>query len=310
MITVDEREIEGIDPHAPQLPFDSLAADTLVVDVDVWVDGRVAHDWLETTLRNRTVPPRAVADLAGRMLRGTEWMVNGDTIRFDRDGHLLDGRRRLSSLVRASEVRPGFALPFIVVRGLPPEAQDTMDIGSKRTTGQILQMHGFTDSNNVAATAQLIWGYLNHVLNKARAAERRGTPQQLVELVEKFRAGIDHAILRAGMLRQAVPVRKSTAAAAFWIMSLPAPDESEEGNRKRAEEVADFWVRLVTGEQLVIGHPIHTLRKRLIREALQPRKAETRDILAAFIKAWNAYREDREIHLLAWKDTEPFPTAL
>jgi len=285
------------------------ARPTITAELE-WVDGPTAQAWLDTTIRNRSVPQSAVEDLATRMLRNDEWQQNGDTIRFDRDGHLLDGRRRLSSLVRAASIREGFGLEFLVVRGLAPESQDTMDIGSKRTTGQILQMHGMADANNVAAAAQLIWGYLNHVMNKGRSAERRGSPQQIVELVERHRSGIDHAVKRGAMLKQVVPVRKATATAAFWIMAIPQPGESDEGSRKRAEDLAEFWVRLTTGEDLTAGSPIGALRRRLIREAIQPRKAETRSILAAFIIAWNAYREDRSVEIVHWKDSNPFPMAL
>lgn len=300
MLVMDDRMI-------PPLPFDTLASDHITVDQDVWVDGPTAEKWLETTIRNRTAPPNAIAQLAGAMLRPGEWLDNGDTVRFDRDGHLIDGRRRLSALKRAAEIKPGFALRFIVVRGLEPEAQDTMDIGSKRTTGQIFQMHGVANSNHVAAAAQHVHGYLEGKLNRGRASDRRGTPKQLVDLVAKHFGAFDNAMHRAVMLRRQVPVTASTAAAAFFIISLPLPDETPEQMRQRAEDVADFWVRLTTGENLTAGSPINAMRKRLIREAMEPRKAPSRNILAAFIRAWNAYRDDEKLDVVVWKENQQFP---
>ncbi|MCK9929457.1 hypothetical protein MXD62_20115 [Frankia sp. Mgl5] len=253
----------------------------------------MAADWLANrNTRNRNLGDRRVAGYIAEMNRG-DWRFNGDAIRFDTDGNLLDGQHRLAAIVGS-----GATQPFVLAVGLPASAQDTMDQGAKRTIGNVLQMHGMADSSNIAAAAQLCWGYVHGTLGNAQSQQRRGTSQQIVTFVDGRAETLDAALKQGRALRKMLPIRISTAAAAYWIIAQAEP-----------EYAALFWGPLLDGAGLTSGSPILVLRNRLTREAGAPRKAETRQILAAYIKAWNAWLEDRPISLLMWRDNEPFPKA-
>jgi hypothetical protein len=259
----------------------------------ITVTPTMAADWLETrNQRNRNISPKRVAGYIAEIQRG-DWRFNGDSIRFDVHGNLLDGQHRLAAVAQA-----GVPLRFVLAVGLPPEAQDTMDLGAKRSIGNILQLRGVPDTNNMAAAAQLCWGYVNNTLSRGDTASRRGTPHQVASFVDEHLETLHAAILQASALKKMLPVRKSTAAAAYWIIAQADPDNA-----------ARFWGPLLDGAGLVADSPILLLRNRLTREAGAPRKAETRQILAAYVKAWNAWAEDRVIQLLIWKDNEGFPQA-
>jgi len=267
----------------------SPTPDVRIVDVSP----EMAAYWLEArNLHNRKTRPSRIDTYAGEMARG-EWQFNGDTIRFDINGTLLDGQHRLMALVRAR-----VTLPFVLAVGLPPQSQDTMDQGASRTTGNVLQLRGVTDPNNIAATAQLCWGYVNNTLGRKQGMARRGSLSQVLAFVDEHGESLDTAIRQGRALRKMIPARISTASAAYWIIAQAAPDRA-----------SVFWGPLMDGADLTENSPIRVLRNRLIREAMVPRKAETRALLAAYIKGWNAWLEDRTISLLVWKDNEPFPRA-
>lgn len=57
-----------------------------------------AARWLKRNIANRRVSPKVVRNYAGDMSRG-EWLLNGEAIKFDRDGNLLDGQHRLGAIV-------------------------------------------------------------------------------------------------------------------------------------------------------------------------------------------------------------------
>ncbi|WP_256788589.1 hypothetical protein [Frankia sp. AvcI1] len=253
----------------------------------------LAAYWLgERNIHNRTASSYRQAGYSSEMIRG-EWKFNGDPLRFDVNGVLLDGQHRLQAIARS-----GVALPYVIVVGLAPEAQETMDLGAKRTIGNILQLQGVGDPNNIAATAQLCWGYTNNTLGRRTTTLRRGTPAQVSAFVDDHGESLHTAVKQARALKRTLPVTISTAAAAYWIIARAAP-----------ESAARFWGPLLDGANLTPGSSILALRERLYREAAQQRKAETRQILAAFIKAWNAFVEDRSVKLLMWKDNEAYPRA-
>lgn len=66
-------------------------------------------------------------------MREGSWMFNGDTIRFDTEGNLLDGQHRLAA-IRES----GIPQDYIVVEGLDPKCSKTIDIGFKRSVEDYL----------------------------------------------------------------------------------------------------------------------------------------------------------------------------
>ena len=57
-----------------------------------------AAKMLETNQRNRNVSKNAVAAMARDMTAG-HWRLNGEAIRIDGDGNLIDGQHRFSACV-------------------------------------------------------------------------------------------------------------------------------------------------------------------------------------------------------------------
>jgi hypothetical protein len=98
-----------------------------------------AAEWLKLVAPSqRPLNARHVNRLADDMTSG-RFLSNGDPIRFDWDGRLVDAQHRLAAAVKA-----GFTLRrIVVVRGLAPETITTIDTGSKaRTASDVLKMRG------------------------------------------------------------------------------------------------------------------------------------------------------------------------
>jgi len=94
----------------------------------------------------RKARPRKVTLYATEMTTG-RWKVNGDTIKFDDQGRLIDGQHRLMAAIQA-----GLTLTSFVARGLDADdAFATLDVGARRSTADYLRYHGF--ASNVALLA-------------------------------------------------------------------------------------------------------------------------------------------------------------
>jgi hypothetical protein len=104
-------------------------------------------------LKNRAVSRGWVNSLT-RQLEDGLFIYNGDTIRLSNVPALFDGQHRLEACVRSKT-------PFqaIIVTGLLPEAQITMDTGRKRSAGDQLAILGVQYSTATAAMIRWIFSF-------------------------------------------------------------------------------------------------------------------------------------------------------
>lgn len=105
----------------------------------------MSEKFLSKNTSNRKITEKNVANIM-RALSNNEWSLNGETIKFDFNGNVLDGQHRLLACVRS-----GIPFRSYIVRNLAPETFTTIDIGAKRTAADILSIHKVPNANNLAA---------------------------------------------------------------------------------------------------------------------------------------------------------------
>ena len=213
--------------------------------------------------------------LAGR------WRLNGQTIKISKDGRLLDGQHRLEAAKKAK-----CSFPAIVVEGLASEIFASLDIGRRRSVSDVLRDRGESHTTILASALRWLWMIENGVILAANSSPTNG---ELLEVLDC------HPEIRASNKRvSAIRVIMGSGIAAALHRTFADKD------MPRADE---FFARLIDGVQLAEHSPIRHLRERLIRtrSSHRVRLAEAERV-AISIKAWNAYREDRAIQLLAWRN--------
>ncbi len=89
---------------------------------------------LERNTHNRAVSDERVQVYARDMKAGV-WQDNNQGIAFGRDGKLYDGQHRLWAVVESQT-----PVRMLVVRGLAPEARETIDQGRARTLSDTLHI--------------------------------------------------------------------------------------------------------------------------------------------------------------------------
>lgn len=255
----------------------------------------VAEMWLGHNSHNRTLRNKAVADLVGAIQRG-EWQLNGDAIRFDTGGTLLDGQHRLWAVSES-----GVAVPTLVVVGLPPESQETVDVGARRSLRDALTLRGEGNGLQLAAVVTYWWRYEG---GQVRNNQVRPTIAQALATLERHPGLRDASAWAKREFHKRF--RGSTAMMACAHYELSSID---------SDDAAFFFERLVDGTDLKAHDPILLLRKHfelLSMTAQQGARASALVSHALTIKAWNYWREGREIDRLNWKaagmKAEAFPT--
>lgn len=237
-----------------------------------------AQEWLAHNTDNRPRRPKVVERYADAMKRG-EWKMNGESIKFNCDGRLIDGQHRLLAIVSS-----GCTIETYVVRGLPVDAFDTIDQGAVRHLADVFARNGEVNCHALAGAIRWLG-----VLHDRMSWKNVGyTPEQAKAKLQ------DHPELRKSVSKVCSSNTKglipgSILAACHYLFS-----------RKDADLADLFADSLIGGEGLKKSDPVYLLRERLIANGTAAAKLPRETIAALTIKAWNATREGKPMRTLKW----------
>jgi hypothetical protein len=206
------------------------------------------------------------------------WKFNGESIQFDWNEMLQNGQHRLLAIQLT-----GLSQKFVIVRGLEPEAQSTMDQGTRRSPSDQLKVSGIEADKTLAAAIRVFIKWQSDRLfgDQQRAASKVSTTE-VVEWAKSHprEMGLLHSLPREGFHSVSTAPSISLACSlAFHLINY--------------EFAEDFFARLTTGTELWDKSPILALRERLRRDRDRAVKLPLRDTIALFILAWNAFVQSR-----------------
>lgn len=255
----------------------------------------IAEKYLGHNTHNRRTRQRVVNAYAADMANG-DWRWNGEGIKFDVDGVLLDGQHRLLAIIES-----GVTIRMPVFYGLPRETQETMDGGAKRKFSDVLQLRGEPNYTTLAALLRRVYlwdaGY--------RRSPKGVTPPTNAQLLQ--------TLDRYPHLRQiAVDANRVAASCAFpasiiglgwWLFERVAEDAPE--------DVTKFFDRLADDTGHSKGEPIYELRRTAAQtKTVRGQRSDT-FLTAILIKGWNAYRAGDTVGLYRYRpggaNPEQFP---
>lgn len=241
----------------------------------------IARKWLEVNVDNRQKKRETIK----QALENDEWILNGATIVFSYDGVLRDGQNRLYAIIES-----GISADSIVVRGVDPKSQITMDSGVKRTVADFLKMLGYKEPDLVGSIGVALYrsdlGGLESSLYVGSTYQT--TTLGTVSFIEEINDTRIEPIRRqsANMARRHKCLRSGTVA--------PLLDKFRQtGDENMNEFVEQFCGRRQRCQ------PIQLLVDRF--NAIDGDKtADIKKTTAAalIIKAWNAYMQGEEIKQL------------
>lgn len=240
--------------------------------IAVLVSPETANVWLNTEVRNRPLQRASMLTYRTDMLAG-RWAYTATPICFDWDGHLIDGKNRLTAL--ASTNNPNLRLPFAVARGLDPDIQMFMDQGARRSTGQQLGLKGIKSGTAVGAGVKLVLLWEREQL----FSDRWGVTQtEVIGWIEDHPEAVElcHAFIQR--IRR-IGLRPSSGLAFVIRVGQQLPDELDV-----------FINELYSLENLQPGSPTLAFARRLMRvkDSTNVIMTDT-DQLGFMIRTWNAW---------------------
>ena len=244
------------------------------------VTPEMAESLLEARGPNRHVSAVVINKYARDMTAG-RWRLNGQTIKISRDGRLLDGQHRLEAAKKSKH-----SFPAVIVEGLSPETFSSLDTGQRRVASDVLRERGESHTISLASALRWLWMIQNGVILAANSSPTNGELLELLETYPKIRESLKHVMAIREIMGAGI------AAALHCTFS------------SKNEGLADeFFDRLIDGVQLAEQSPVRHLRERLLRTRASHRvRLAEAERVAITIKAWNAFREDRPVQLLLWRN--------
>lgn len=252
----------------------------------------MATAMLEKNTGNRRVR-RAMATRYARAMAEGQWMVTGQPIIFARDGTLNDGQHRLMACIEAD-------VPFVcdVRFGVERAAFVAIDIGGKRTNGDVLTIAGETETNLLAAAVALKF---RHDRSDTGTISSQGIHPSPADTL---------AVLAANPgLRDAIAPARHVYGAGVRMRPAVLVWLAYEFRRRDAAGAEKFLGQIASGAGLNKGAPALTFRNKMIRVS-ESRESDPSGYLQAawLIKAWNRFRAGKTIDVIAWNPkTERFP---
>lgn len=267
-----------------------------------------AAKMLERNVRNRSISKARVDYYANEITKGN-WMLNGESIRFNNKNQMIDGQHRLSAIIKAN-----VSVEMIVITGLNPEVFKNIDTGKNRSAGDALSII-ITDKNGEHAlkagslikriiisekskTQTVYSSFMPGGIGLNMRQNRIASNNEVVEYYRKNKYEIDE-IVEFG-LRLQRKTRKimnlTSLMFVFWQLRKINVDAAEH-----------FYTSIATGENLTNTNPIYHLRERLISINSSDNKTPTWHIPAYIFKAWNAYRKGEQMLRLIIRASETEP---
>lgn len=249
----------------------------------------LAAEWLEMNTMNRNISQTTVKRYALAMLAG-EWQQNGQTITIAEDGTVLDGQHRLWAVIEA-----GVTVTFLVVFNVSKDAIATIDSGVTRTFRHVLQIKGSKHASTAATLTKFAWIYDNFDAELSDSSAKIAVRNPVLEIYYDDNTAL---IEQAAAIADTGCHHFTKSHMAFCIYLFLRK------NPGRAEAFAGM---LKTAQNLYTGHPIMTLRTKLIDNLMSKHKLSVREAAAFYIKAWNAFLKGKDISVFRWNNTEKLP---
>lgn len=251
-----------------------------------YVTPHMASRWLKNNKHNRPPIKSAIKHYARQMRLG-RWKLNGDAIRFDKQGNLIDGQNRLLACIEA-----GCSFWTLVIKGLDSDAFNSIDQGVMRTPCHAFGRDGLKNYAQLAAAVRLIW-----LLSENRKVQFGGK----LSIEDSYKILKDHPFLEEACEYSARWYSDTSPVATSIVSGFMALCFKQ---GVPLVKLFKFWKPVVTGNEIESGTPQSKLRHKLLGAKLKGSPLGRDTVNALVIKAWNAYAHGEELRVLRFDPTE------
>lgn len=235
----------------------------------------MAQEYLKHNTENyRGLNKDRIISYAGDMARG-KWQLNGEGIKFDEEGKLIDGQHRLHAIVRA-----GVPVEMLVIRGVQ-QGVNIYDVGSTRSMGQIAKARGIVPGWYSATMAVAGW-----IVNNGESNHKYSGKATILQYAEEHAEDITRAVRYCTVGSSSCICKRSPIISAVYCMIRDGVNQ---------EDMADFFRIANTG--LPHGHfePSPALIYRnMVQESNNNNPEEKKLLFSAAVSAFSDFMAGKQ----------------
>jgi len=254
---------------------------------EVFITPSLAKELLQSNTKNRKIKIPVVKKYANE-ITSNRWRTNtAEVIKISKTNVILDGQHRLHAIVMADK-----GINMHVVNNLEDDVFDVLDTGSARTAFDVFHING---SKYASVLPGIIQNFklLERGMGLQSQTYNKLTSSQLLELYELNPA---YWNIIAGMTMKWYAgfskILKPAIIGGLYSIFLKVSDCSD------AEKFMD---ELCHGKEFT-NDTIIWLRKKLIEDKISKSKLPQTVKIALIIKAWNLYRQGKQVKSLKLTD--------
>ncbi len=236
----------------------------------------LAGEFLSKNKNFRTLNEIRAEHLA-EQIRQDRWQLNGESIKFDTEGNLVDGQHRLRGCVLADK-----PIQSVVVKGIDATNVDT---GAPRTLSQLLHSKGHPYATQLSVTAAFIYRF--QLMGTFQSSDYISR-DDILNLLEKH-PRLWETIQFTGKTSHLFGRWSLHSALYFLFATLSDVDEATR-----------FYQSLMDGMELSNKNPIYHLRERLLANKHAEAKLQTNHYAGLVIKTWNVWMTKGEMKTLRY----------
>ncbi len=255
-----------------------------------------AEEMLAANTANRPLSRSTVRAFADAMRRG-DWLVTHQGIAFDTDGTLVDGQHRLAAVIEAGE-----PIEMTVFTEVEPHTFDVLDTGKRRNAADVLAIEGEKSTRTLASMVRTIWLYYNRPDTSWSGGGAGVTNHQVVQTLAAHPRLREYVQLGEDISTETGMMRSAAGAAAYLV---------EQGNRGKKARLADWHEGIIEGAGLRKNDPRLVFRRAMFgmarRQGAPQRRRDTREQVALYLKAFNAWAAGETLNQLRFSPGEGLP---
>ena len=253
----------------------------------VTITPEIAEKLLEMSDKRhqRKINIQHVSFLTKEMKKGN-FKFNGDSIRQDSDGNIIDGQHRLSACVKS-----GIQFNTLFVKGLDTEQISTINTGQRiRSYADVLEIthkKKYKYANQISAAVRMIIKLKHKHYNRSGSKDTNShaSTTDFLEFCDNHPNIFDfvETEMRIYANGDKLLQAKLFLACKWHLQKL---------NQRAADK---FFQLLSDGIGLKAEHPIFNLRKKLINHKLKKSRLTAKDMILSIYRVWNAFMNDEII---------------
>ena len=239
-----------------------------------------ADSILETiNVGNRKISKDRITQYRRDMDNG-DWEFNGDAIRIDENGVLIDGQHRLTAVVLSGNPRE-----FLVIKGVRAATKHTIDSGKGRTGGDALSIQAnvaFLASHTISGAITMFEKYKKSGFGSAGGGNRL-TTSGILSAYENRKDLIDTSF---SMMKDIAPMKGLLLPKVEILFLFMVFSELNE------KDAASYMKKILTGAEVSAGSVELHIRDIMLDHKMKISKINKATLMNSILKCWNVSRRN------------------